>query len=312
MSFPELDDNDYSPHDHQPTFIDTSTIDEGDLMFPADVMEQVVDNIFTPIRNPDACRADGVPEKTGVLLEGPPGVGKTLTAAVTAKLCAAHGRTFCLLKETEQLESAIEFVLLHGGGVVFAEDIDRFTMQDGHVRGDLLNRILNVLDGVDTKGVDLTVILTTNHVEVISGTLLRPGRIDSVIPVRPPDGETAERLIRRYARGRIAASTDLTRLRERMAGFIPASIRAIAEGAKRRAISETGKPGSSLTEDQLLASCRVVAAHHELLREKPVDTRSKRERAAAILGDALRDAATTPALDVTIPAGWTSVDTSTS
>jgi SpoVK/Ycf46/Vps4 family AAA+-type ATPase len=70
-------------------------------------------------------QAHKVPLKRGVLLEGPYGTGKTLTAFVTAKKCVENGWTFIMLDRVAALKEALTFARMYAPAVVFAEDIDR-------------------------------------------------------------------------------------------------------------------------------------------------------------------------------------------
>jgi transitional endoplasmic reticulum ATPase len=80
-------DNDELSATDAPKFLDLTNVKDDELIFPWETMELVKSSLFTPIRHTQACRDVRVPLKRGVLLEGPFGVGKTLTAYVTAKYC---------------------------------------------------------------------------------------------------------------------------------------------------------------------------------------------------------------------------------
>jgi len=82
------------------------------------------------------------------------------------------------------------------------------------------------------------VVLTTNHPEAIPPILLRPGRVDDLIEVGPPDGEAAERLVRLYGRGLLAPDIDFTHLRDKLGGKIPAVVREVVERAKLYALAD--------------------------------------------------------------------------
>ena len=58
----------------------------------------------------------------------------------------------------------------------------------------------------DSKDSEIMVVLTTNEVSKIHPAFLRPGRIDAVVSIRPPDTEATVRMVRRYGRGLVDAS----------------------------------------------------------------------------------------------------------
>lgn len=280
VKFPESPDE-YDITDC-PKFIETAGVREDELIFADDVRKQVVTSIFTPIEQTDNCRKYRIPLKRGILLEGPFGVGKTLTANVTAKKCVENGWTFIYLSSVSELETAIHFAKSYQPAVIFAEDVDR--VMEGE-RDESMDEILNTIDGVDTKGMELMVVLTTNHVENIEPAMMRPGRLDAVISVSAPDASAVRSLIQLYARGQLEATADLRIVGEKLTGQIPAVIREVVERSKLAAISRM-KPGDALT---LSASDLEIAAsqmlnHIALMTPKPEDKRSKFEKAAEILG----------------------------
>jgi SpoVK/Ycf46/Vps4 family AAA+-type ATPase len=120
----------------------------------------------------------------GILLAGDPGVGKTLTAYVTAKKAVDHGWTFVYLSHAADLANGIRFALQYAPCVLFVEDLDRIVAGDD--RTEEIDDVLNSFDGVDSKDKELITVLTTNHLEKIPGVALRPGRCDTLVVVTAP------------------------------------------------------------------------------------------------------------------------------
>jgi transitional endoplasmic reticulum ATPase len=286
VHFPDLDDGP-SPDDFNPRFIDVSRTDPNELVFPQEVMDLIRTNLFTPIEKTQLCRDNGIPLKRGILLAGPYGVGKTLTAHVAAKKCVENGWTFIYLDHVEDLQKAIYFAQQYSPAMIFAEDIDRLISDNADTdRSDKVNGILNVIDGVDTKKSEVLIALTTNHIGRINQALLRPGRLDAVISVSPPDAAAAERLVRQYGRGLVHASEDLTEAGVKLAGKIPAVIREVVERAKLSAIDRsTGGPLAVSAKD-IVISVESMLGHLDLLRPIAEDTRSDIEKAATIVAKA--------------------------
>lgn len=253
-----------------PQFMDLSTINPGELIFSEEVNTQIQTNLFTPIEHTEKCRKYGIPLKRGVLLEGPYGTGKTLTAFVAADKCQANGWTFILLDRVSGLGDALQVARLYGPAVVFAEDIDRAI--SGDERTVEIDDILNTIDGIESKGSEIITVLTSNHVENINKAMLRPGRLDAVIRVNPPDARAVEKLIRIYARDTLAPKADLKSAAKELAGCIPAVVREAVERAKLYAISR--KPESEtvvITGEDLVHASRGMKAHLDLLNPKVVE-----------------------------------------
>lgn len=194
------------------------------------------------------------------------GTGKTMTANVTSKVCVDNGWTYILLDDIRALKEALLFAQRYQPAVVFAEDVDRVA-EHRDQRG---NDLLNTIDGVLTKNSQVITVLTTNHVEKLDRAMLRPGRLDAVITVRPPEAEAVERLVRLYGRGLVVADEDLTAVGEALAGNIPATIREVVERSK---LAMVGAGRDSVTAEDLLLAGKGMERHLSLLQDvKPQPT----------------------------------------
>lgn len=149
-------------------------------------------NVLLPIRRTKDWRAAGNRLKRGILLYGPYGTGKTLTALYTAYECVKNGWTFINVRPGDDISKSLRVAKMFAPAVVFFEDIDQSV--DGE-RDEGLNQILNTVDGVVGKNDEVMVVLTTNHIERINPAMLRPGRLDSAIPVGELDDYAIEKLI---------------------------------------------------------------------------------------------------------------------
>jgi transitional endoplasmic reticulum ATPase len=273
----------YHPKDYAPKFIDVA--DPQDQLILSDhVQEQIETNLFAPVIHTARCRKLGIPLKRGVLLAGKYGTGKTLTASLLSRLCIQNGWTFVYLKDVADLDRAMRFANRYAPAVIFAEDIDRAMEQkEGSARDQAMNDILNTIDGVDMKHAELMVVLTTNFLEKINKAMLRPGRLDVVIPVDPPDESAVIRLMRHYANGLLDHATDgaLLAAAEQLAGQIPAIIREVVERSKLAAICRADDTDQILLEgEDLRIAAQGMISHIRLLEDPPADERSDLEKAA--------------------------------
>lgn len=263
-------------------FLDLSRVNPEELTFSKEVAEQVQTSLFTPIEKTDLCRAYKIPLKRGVLLEGKYGTGKTLTAYVTAKKCTENGWTFIYLDRVTGLKDALALAKLYAPAVLFAEDVDRATSGERNVK---MDDILNTIDGIESKNAEIITILTTNYVENIDKAMLRPGRLDAVITVHPPDHEAAQRLVKIYGRGLIDPTENLDEAGRELDGQIPAVIREVVERSKLAAVSRLA-PGESLKliGHDIAIAARGMKSHLALLEVK-----KDQPTAAERLGSALQE-----------------------
>lgn len=245
----------------QPEFLPLDHVRETDMIHNDETEALIRTSIFAPLKHTEACRQNRIPLKRGILLEGKYGTGKSLTARVTGKVATDHGWTFIMLNRSQGLRAAIEFARNYQPCVIFAEDIDRAADREEEI----VNDLINLLDGVVTKGSEMMVVLTTNFIEKIDKSLLRPGRFDAVISLDAPDENTAQRIIRSYSGPLLDKKADLSAVGEVTAGMIPASIREVVERAKLSMLTEGRK---ELTTEDLRISAIGMNRHMALLEPK--------------------------------------------
>lgn len=230
------------------------------LVLPEDLERAVQVNLFTPIINTEACRKHGIALKRSVLLAGRYGTGKTMTAAATAWLCEQHGWTFILVRDPNILRECLEFARRYQPCVVFVEDVDRLTSS----RSDTTNDLLNTLDGVVSKTAEIITVFTTNHLERIHPSMLRPGRLDMIAEFQGCDASSAERLIIQYSGDALAERDGLEAVGKLLIGQIPAAVKEVTERAKLASVFRDPE-AKEITVDDLLTAAQDVARHTELL-----------------------------------------------
>ena len=251
----------FNPDVHGFKFMDLSGT-EG-LIFEKKIEDILDTTLFALIEDSDAMRKDNISLKRGMLLEGPYGVGKTLTAKVTAQKAIANGWTFMFCEDARDLEQVISLARRYEPCVVFCEDVDKVVLEKRTIG---INKILNILDGVDSKHSEIMCVLTTNHAELISDAMLRPGRIDTVLSLRAPDKDAAIRLVEQYAAGKLEKDADLSEVGDLLDGMIPAVIREVVERSK---IARIRRKHKNIKADDLLTAAHGMEQHLALLNKEP-------------------------------------------
>ena len=239
-----------------PKFLDLSKVKDNELIFSRDVEAAFSTNLLTPIQYSDACRRAGIPLKRGILFEGPYGTGKTLAAYVTAKTAVQNSWTYLYCERADELSGMVRFARQYQPAVIFCEDIDRVMSGERSVQ---MDELLNIVDGISTKSCEIIVVVTTNHVEKLNPAMLRPGRLDAVIHVSPPDAEAVGRLLRVYSRGNLVVDTPeaehtFAQACEQLAGKVPAAIRECVERARLSALKLSSGMSLDITPNALLDS----------------------------------------------------------
>lgn len=180
--------------------------------------------------------------KTGLLLHGAPGTGKTLTAMYIAS--AIVDRTVLLLsgRGLGLIEKSCQMARLLQPAIIILEDVD--LVAEARSRGDescnnpVLFELLNEMDGLSDDS-DIMFLLTTNRPEVLEPALAtRPGRIDQICEVPIPDAKCRKSLFKLYGEGLQTKIKDLDSFIDRTEGASAAFIRELLRKAALYASDE--------------------------------------------------------------------------
>ncbi|MDP2306077.1 MAG: AAA family ATPase [Pseudomonadota bacterium] len=225
-------------------------------------------DIIYPLQRPDLFRAYGKKVGGGVLLFGPPGVGKTHLARAAAGECEA---TFVVVEiqqvldmwlgESEKrLHQIFEKARDEAPTILFFDEIEaigaaRHQLRHGPGRR-MVNQLLTELDGVGAANDRVLVLGATNAPWDVDPALRRPGRFDRVIFVPPPDAPARAEVLRLAFRDRPVENLDLVAIARRTARFSGADLVHLAEVASERALTEALRSGKvrAITQSDVLAS----------------------------------------------------------
>lgn len=269
VEFNVADNYEDSPFDEKfvPKFL---KLGETKVILNEDARQRLDIELYNPIKYSEQCRKRNIPLKRGVLLEGPYGTGKTLTAYDLAACCVKHGWTFIYLDNAAALQQAINFAQVYQPCVIFAEDVDKVIEQ--HKDPDL-TAIRNALDSVETKNTEISVVLTTNHIEQLPAGFLRCGRIDSIVPIERPDARSTTLLAKHYGGPGLAGSDEeIMRALTPIVGQSAALIRECVDRAKLSAISsDTNEGPLVITPNDLAVTAETLAKHTKVLDRQPAN-----------------------------------------
>ena len=230
-------------------------IDLSKIVFSDKVNEELGGMLWSSLRYSEAMRTEGLSLKRAVLLWGEYGTGKTSIGLITAKEAVAAGWTFLSAKPgRDKIENVLRTARLYEPAVVFVEDIDNQT-SDGEA--DAVSRLLDAFDGITSKGGELMICLTTNHLDRIHKGMLRPGRLDAIIEVAGLDRNGVETLIKAVVpTGKLSEDCDYDAVYAQMDGFLPAFVRETINRAVTFAVARMHGEGAYIidTEDLVHAA----------------------------------------------------------
>lgn len=186
--------------------------------------------------------------KRTFLFTGSYGNGKTEQALSLGIEATNRGISFFYVKDAAMFDKVLTFARNYEPAMIFLEDVDEIA--SGADRDARMNHILNTLDGVQTKGRNITTIFTTNHENRINAALRRPGRIDLIVRFENPNKDTVEKIFRSYFDDLQGGDTlDYDHIKEHAPDVQGAVIAEIA----KRAVKLAQKKGH-VTTDMIVAS----------------------------------------------------------
>ena len=176
-----------------------------DLSLLPELKEELMANTVGFLKRSRELAKYGIPRKRGLILAGKPGTGKTLISKVL--MSNSPGIT-CLAADPALLVHARYIRELYDiagdlkPSIVFLEDIDLIgeCRSGPGARGEALNELLDILDGVKECS-EVVTIATTNYAEALDDALSqRPSRFDRVITMRPPGKELRREIVHNLCR----------------------------------------------------------------------------------------------------------------
>jgi len=169
--------------------------------------EKLRELVELPLIRPDLFKKAGIKPSKGILLTGPPGTGKTLLAKAVATESNAN---FISVKGPELISKWVGESEKHirnifkkakqvAPSIIFFDEFDSISKTRGMSLSDsterVVNQLLTELDGVEELE-RVVVIAATNRKDLIDPSLIRPGRIDSIVELGIPDKKTREEIFK--------------------------------------------------------------------------------------------------------------------
>ncbi|KAL2547610.1 FtsH extracellular protease family [Forsythia ovata] len=229
------------------------------------------------LKDPELFDKMGIKPPHGVLLEGPPGCGKTLVAKAIA---GEAGVPFYQMAGPEFVETLIgvgaarvrdlfKRAKVNKPSVIFIDEIDALGIRrreqsdksNDYIndiiiqeRETALNQLLVELDGFDTsKGVIF--LGSTNRMDLLDPALLRPGRFDRKIKFKPPNAKGRLEILKVHAhKVKLSDTIDLSSYANKLQGWSGAKLaQLLQEGAliagRKKHVEGEEKHDAILTED---------------------------------------------------------------
>ena len=219
-----------SENDKKVTFADVAGLQEE-----KEELAEIVDFLKSPKKYVQV----GARIPKGVLLEGPPGPGKTLLAKAVA---GEAGVPFFTISGSDFVEMFVgvgasrvrdlfQDAKKNAPCIIFIDEIDAVARRRGSGLGgghdereQTLNQMLVEMDGFGVNE-GIIVMAATNRKDILDPAILRPGRFDRNVVVGRPDVKGREEILKVHARNKpLGDDVDLKQIAQTTSGFTGADL----------------------------------------------------------------------------------------
>ncbi|PGH29351.1 AAA family ATPase [[Emmonsia] crescens] len=263
-NFLQIDDIDISlalqetrPTAMREVFLETPKVRWSDIGGLHEIKERLRKAVERPLKFPDRMKRLNISGKKGILLYGPPGCSKTL---MVKALATEAGLNFLAVKGAEILsmyvgesERALREIFRKARSaspsIIFFDEIDAIASRrgSGPSQGgggiNVLTTLLNEMDGIEELK-NVLVVAATNKPEVLDRALMRPGRLDNILYIGPPDLKARKEILNIwFSKSEVDDDVDIDMLAEVTEGYSGAELVNICETAAEGALDEEEESG---------------------------------------------------------------------
>jgi len=239
-----------SAADSRVTFADVGGCEEA---------KELLGDVIDYLKAPERWRHAGARLPRGILLEGPPGCGKTLIARAVAgetnaKVFLVAGSEFVEMfvgVGAARVRDLFDTAIKKAPSVIFIDELDALGRRRGSgvgsshdEREQTLNQLLVCLDGF--KPNDRVVVLAaTNRPDVLDQALVRPGRIDRRIRVPQLNEPARVEVLKIHTRGKPLDGVDLQEIAHLVTDFNGAQLENLSNEAALLAVRRSRQQGDA-------------------------------------------------------------------
>ena len=226
--------------------VEKPTIKWDDIGGLQEQIREVQEVIELPLKKPELFKKVGIKPPKGILLYGPPGTGKTLLAKAVA---ASTNSTFIEIVASELVQKFIgegaklvkdifRLAKEKKPAIIFIDEIDALaarrielgTSGEREVQRTFM-QFLAEIDGFKNLD-DVKIIGCTNRKDILDPAIIRPGRLDRLIEVPPPEKEGLEQIFAIHTKHMVLnKNINKENIIKRMEGFSGAEVKAVVTEA---------------------------------------------------------------------------------
>lgn len=233
--------------------------------------EEIRMKIIYPLQHAELFKAYDKKVGGGVLLYGPPGVGKTLISKATAGEIKANFIALGLHQildmwiggSEKNMHEVFELARQNAPSILFFDEVDALAADRRDLRQsagrNLINAFLSEMDGAESNNDGVLILGATNAPWHIDPAFRRPGRFDRTLFVPPPDEAGRAAIIEVMAQKKPIGELDPRALAKKTEGFSGADLKAVFDLATEDVMNEVMRSGKVIpltTKDLIKAAGR--------------------------------------------------------
>ncbi|MFT6906505.1 MAG: transitional endoplasmic reticulum ATPase [Methylophagaceae bacterium] len=242
-----------SPSAIRELFVDIPDVHWEDVGGLDHIRHRLVESIEWPIKYPELFTQAGIKPPKGLLLAGPPGVGKTLIAKAVANesgvnVISVKGPAL-MSRYVGDSEQGVRELFLKARQaspcIIFLDEVDSVVpargegSTDSHVAERVLSQFLTEMDGLEELN-GVFVMGATNRVDLIDPAMLRPGRFDDVIELGLPNDDAKLQILTVHLRNKpLAENINVEAIAQRCINASGAELAAVCNRAALVALRRT-------------------------------------------------------------------------
>lgn len=256
-----------------------------------DVKLRLKQSVEWPLKFPQEFVRMGLTQPKGILLYGPPGCAKTTLVRALATSChcsfvSVSGADLFspFVGDSERVLSQVfRQARANTPAIVFLDEIDSFlgsrsiSKTGCNVQERVLSVLLNELDGVGLKTIErrgsksdqqefeevfnqnVMIVAATNRPDALDDALLRPGRLDKIIYIPPPNEKGRLSILKICTKNMpVGPDVSLENLAAETCFFSGADLGNLCREAALLALQENGLEATTVKQEHFLKSLTIV------------------------------------------------------